>query len=141
MDTYKKLFKSLQPVEPSVNLIKNIKYCIARKERVACFRRLSILCITFIAVILGGFYGVRELREEVIESGFLQFVSLAFSDTAALSIYWKEFSLSLVESLPVFGIAITLGSIFILLILAKSLVGNFEIFLHDSQMLKKYGYK
>jgi hypothetical protein len=42
-------------------------------------------------------------------SGFWNYFALFFSDTALMSVYWKEFVLSLAESLPVFQLMLTLA--------------------------------
>jgi hypothetical protein len=51
-------------------------------------------------------------------SGIYEFISLAYSDLGTISIFWKEFALTLAESTPVVGIIFTLLSlgIFILTI-------------------------
>jgi len=43
---------------------------------------------------------------EFIRSGFSEYVALFFSDSSMVLIYWKEFALLLVESLPLFGLVL-----------------------------------
>lgn len=51
---------------------------------------------------LGGFIFVSiSLKKQFSASGFFQYVSLIFSDGNLLATYWKEYLLSLVDSLPV----------------------------------------
>ncbi len=44
-------------------------------------------------------------------TGFDQYLSLAFSDSSVLITYWKELSLSLVESLPLMAVMLVLGAL------------------------------
>lgn len=49
------------------------------------------------------------LGKSVQTSGFYDFVSLSFSEGISLLSYWKEFSLSLAESLPFLGLIVLLA--------------------------------
>ncbi len=70
----------------------------AQKQRVVL--RMSFFgsfCIgSLIAVLYAGMYFVQATTQ----TGFSQYISLLFSDGAALLTSWKEFSLLLVESVP-----------------------------------------
>lgn len=43
---------------------------------------------------------------EFTRSGFSDYSGLFFSDSGVVLVYWKEFALSLVESLPLFGLVL-----------------------------------
>lgn len=52
---------------------------------------------------------VVSLASAVHSSGFYEYLSLIVSDNAYLLTYWKEFSLSLAESLPFFALSLSLA--------------------------------
>ena len=54
-----------------------------------------------------GVYAVSEFSK----SNFGSYFSIIFSDTGTLALFWRELGLSLVESLPIFGIVLFLGSV------------------------------
>jgi len=61
---------------------------------------------------LGGFvFVVNILRVQFASSGFFQYLSLVFSDGGLLALYWKEYLLSLSDSIPY----ASLGAAFFLL--------------------------
>jgi len=47
---------------------------------------------------------IISLVSQLQNSGFWNYLSLLFTDTGTVALYWKQFSLSLIESLPLFGI-------------------------------------
>ena len=62
----------------------------------------TLLSLT--GIVLAGFYTVQGLYQ----SSFYEYLSLALSDTDVVLTYWKEFTLSLVESAPFLGITASL---------------------------------
>lgn len=103
------------PPEPSPDLLKRIlnkietEKCLTAKKQTFFF--LSLLVISAIAFIPS----YQMLKTESTASGLPGFVSLIFSDPEAVLVYWQEFFLSLVESLPVLSITIFLSTILMLL--------------------------
>ena len=71
----------------------------------------------------GVIFSVKYIASYVATSGIYGYIELVFSDFKALS-YWKELSLSILESLPFFGLAIGLG---ILSIFLWSMLKTFKI--------------
>ncbi len=61
-------------------------------------------------------YAIRDFNQ----SGLYEYISLLFSDTSVFS-FWKEIGLSIIESMPIIGIMLVLGSICILLISLQSI--------------------
>jgi hypothetical protein len=53
------------------------------------------------------------------QSGFSTYASLLSSDGSILFLYWKEFTLSIIESLPLMSMTIFLATIFALLLSLK----------------------
>ncbi len=90
------------------------------RVRVAFFGTIALAA-------LGGLIPAwRELHTELSQSGFAQFVLLLFSDAGFVAAYWREFGLSLAESLPILGISAILGSAFAFLLSARFLTRDLE---------------
>lgn len=75
------------------------------RERKYIWGILSLLSIA--AVWTSGAYALRVFGS----SSFGNYFSLIFSDLRSISPLWKELGLSLIESLPIVGIAIFLASV------------------------------
>lgn len=77
-------------------------HCVARREATV-FTGLAV-------VAAGGLVGAAvTLGNALVESGFLEYVALAVSGGVAGS--WRELGLALSESLPLLGVAATLGAL------------------------------
>ena len=70
----------------------------------------SLGIISFILLILS----VKDLFTQFSLRGFSQYISLVFSDFGVVTTYWKEFTLSLVNSLPLASIALSFFLVFVL---------------------------
>ena len=85
----------------------------ARIERAALVAERTKTYITwsFFIVSLSAFIGSCVYASQAFaHSNFGSYFSLIFSDLGTLGIVWKDLGLSLVESLPIVGIMIFLGS-------------------------------
>ena len=89
----------------------------AERERIIRTARRQLAVFGFGAIVsLGVMIPVFQwLGGEFYKSGFYQFSSLIFSDTAVAITYWKELSLSLVESLPLMEMTVLLSVVFVFL--------------------------
>jgi len=95
---------------------------IHTEEKIAKQRRLIFLSLIFVSSLVMLFPSFKMLKEGVAQSGFIQFLSLIFSDFDVVLAYWRNFALVLLEALPVAGLAAFLTSVFILLGSLKFLV-------------------
>ncbi len=88
--------------------------------------RIQSLSYSFLGILsLGGFVFMSfYLKNQFASSGFFQYVSLAFSDGNLFATYWKEYLLSLADSLPV----ASLGASFFLL---SSMLISFKKAIHQ----------
>lgn len=122
---YKKLFSYLPEKEAPEWLVGDAMLQIrAKKKKGATYMRIFlfgsmtlIASITFVLVS-------REFYSEFSQSGFLQFISLLFSDAKVVATYWQDFLMSLAESLPVFATVGILGSVFLFLFSMRQLLLN-----------------
>jgi len=129
---YEKLFTNLDPKEPPVGLFDRIILAIKREQELRHTKRLlfgflSLLLISLVATPISG----AMLVTRVDDSGILYFISTAVSDFGIFLAMWQDFSLAILESLPLMGMvafAISLGiSVFTL-----------RLFLHEKRLL--WGY-
>jgi len=105
-----KLPRSLPP-EPSPNLFGAILGRIEAEKRRAARRRLMVFSFAGAISGIGLIPAYQFFRAEISASGFIQFLSLLFSDPEVAFLYWQDFSLSFLELLPVAGLAAILGSV------------------------------
>lgn len=110
---YEKLFSQLQPPEPPEGLFDRIILAIKREQELQHTKRLLfsflfLLVASFIATPLSW----TMLVSQAENSGILYFFSAAVSDFGTFLNLWQEFSLAILESLPIAGIiafAISIG--------------------------------
>lgn len=120
-----KLFKQAK-YQPESRLSGDIWRVISIRER-----RTSILkswSYGFVGVLSFIFLipTINSLITQFAQSGFYQYLSLAFSDIGSISLYWKEFMSSLVEAIPATSLMLTFILFFILLVSFKRAVFSFR---------------
>ena len=81
---------------------------------------LSILSLS------GSVLSIKSLIEELSNLGFYDYLSLAFSDSGVIATYWKEYTLSLVDSLPIASLIVTFFLIFVLFISIRRVSCQFK---------------
>ncbi|MES2023686.1 MAG: hypothetical protein V4439_03305 [Patescibacteria group bacterium] len=99
--------------EPENGLILSIWNTIStREKRIA---KVKFWAFSALGVVsLAGFVPVfKALVSDFAQSGFYEYLSLAFGSGGSVSLFWKELALSIAESLPVFSIILLLGVVFI----------------------------
>ena len=101
--------------EPPERLYGNILIRIEREKIRAARIRFAVLGTTALASTLALIPAYQYAASEFTQSGFLQYLSVVFSDSSIAAVYWKEFALTLAESAPVLGATILLSVIFALL--------------------------
>jgi len=69
---------------------------------------------------------VNSLMVQFSQSGFYQYLSLAFSDLGSISMYWQEFMSSLAEAIPTTSLIFALLLLFIFLVSLKRAFVNFK---------------
>ncbi len=131
---YDALLKNLGHINPPERLYRNILVRIesaqVRKAKVRfVFTGTTAVC-SLVALIPALQYTIREFSQ----SGFLQYSSLLFSDSAAIATYWKEFTLSLAESFPIFGITAILSILFVFLGSLKIIASNIKTIFIPAQL-------
>jgi len=109
-EKYKKLLGSINIIEPPKGLEGRILARINMEEKRLAKVRTWIFGGSSLASFGLSAWAIVYLVESIKQSGFWQYLSLAFSDGTALA-YSKELSLSLVESLPIVSTILFLSAV------------------------------
>ena len=123
-NNYKKLFQSLSKIETPKNLEQRILMRISNEERRTAEWRLAFFAPLAAASSVGVVFAFQYAAQEVAQSGFYQYLSVALSDGGVAITYWKELSMLLAESAPILGTAVLLSAVLILLGSLRSAIKN-----------------
>jgi len=104
---------------PEASLAFDVWRSVVLQEKRAA--RFKLWAFSFIGLV--SFAGLlpifKTLSSDLSRSGFYEYFSLIFSDSGSVIHFWKEFSLSLLESLPVISAILSLILIFTLFLSLK----------------------
>lgn len=107
-----------------------LRHSIFTRIRQEEYHRAKVHFLASFAVlpfsIFGVVFALQYMVQEFYRSGFYNYFSLIASDTDAVLVYWREFALSLVETLPLFGITVSLAAIVLLLVMIRTSAVNFR---------------
>lgn len=124
---YEKLFTYLQKPQPSDELFSKIMNGIDRqRKKIILFRRITVISVSLIASLAALIPAFMVLMSRFTESGFYQYFSLMFSDFSVIAANWQDYSMSLLQALPAFSIALVLISALWLVSSAGYLVQNIK---------------
>ena len=129
---FEKLFSHLKPAEPPAGLFDRIILAIKREQELRHTRRLvfgfaGLLVISFIAIP----FSWTLLVNQIESSGISYFVSTAVNDLGTFLALWKDFSLAILESLPLAGIIVFAASL-------GMAVFTLRLFLYRKRLLLGY---
>jgi hypothetical protein len=117
---YDKLFSKIQPLEPPAGLGERIAMRIHEERLVLSIkRRLVLFSLGLAASLVVLVFSFHSFQTGIASSGFSDFFSLLFSDFRIVTYYWDNYILSLLESLPIFSLAVFSAAIFSFLELLK----------------------
>jgi len=88
--------------QPPADLFAKVMACIAaERKRLTMRRKFLIGLVCFAATFTVGIPVWQSFRSEIAQSGFVEYATLFFYDFKTVANSWQDFSLSLLESLPV----------------------------------------
>lgn len=129
---YEKLFTHLEPPDPPAGLFDRIILAIKREQELRNTKRLAFGFLALLAVSLTAApFTWTFFSGQMVESGVLQFMSIAINDLGTFFTFWQAFSLAIAESLPIMGI--TLFTINMILA-----VFTLRIFFYKRRLLVSY---
>lgn len=102
-----KLFAHLEPPEPPAGLLGQIIFAIKREQELRNSKRLAFGFLALLVVSLTAApFSWNFFSGQIIESGILQFMSIAINDLGTFLVLWPDVLIAVAESLPVTGITI-----------------------------------
>jgi hypothetical protein len=102
----KTIFDQLPVLTPSRGLFASILLRVEEEKRRLARLRVAFFGFGAVASSLVLVPVLQYAGEGIARSGTAEYFSLFFSDSGMALLYWKEFLLSLVESLPIFMFAL-----------------------------------
>ena len=109
---------------PTNQIRKRILFSINKEEVKHARIYFLISIITIVASVPCLFFSVQYMIQAFYESSFFVYVSLIFWNPNVVVSYWGELSVSLLETLPIFGILVSLIVVNTFLISIRVLVKN-----------------
>lgn len=108
-DNYEKLFTHLVLTEPPEDLLNKIMKRIRQEQRPRALKwRFGFFVAMLFGSVIAAIPTFQSAQSALIASGFARFLSLLFSDTGAVMMYWDSFMVAIIESIPVISITIFL---------------------------------
>jgi uncharacterized membrane protein len=109
MNNIERIFSKLETPEAPASLARAILVRIERRERrVLIAKIIASVCMFGVSLLVIG-VGLADFRASIVETGFLQFASLLFSDFSTITSNLPDFALSMIESFPAFSAAAMLA--------------------------------
>ncbi|PIT90111.1 hypothetical protein COU23_00350 [Candidatus Kuenenbacteria bacterium CG10_big_fil_rev_8_21_14_0_10_36_11] len=125
---FEQLFSNLSQPEPRPRLFERVWNRLQKEKQLLIVKR-KLFLISILSVITG--VGLAPVSKSVYinfaESGFFKFFSLIFSDFNAVMASWKNYLISLLETLPVMNLILLLAVFLIFLEALKFLAKNIKI--------------
>ncbi|CAN5754053.1 hypothetical protein BH11PAT2_BH11PAT2_01950 [soil metagenome] len=90
----------LSPVEAPAGLLHTVFARIHREQARLARVRAALYSVGTLASLGVGVFVTLSLARSLRESGFYEYVSLALSGDSLFLVYWRELSLSILESVP-----------------------------------------
>ena len=129
-DGLTKVFQKAKYKEDSL-LAQNVWQAIVLHDKCIARVKLWAFSVVGFSSFIGLVPAFKILSTDLAQSGFYEYFSLAFSDGLSYLSYWKEFSFSLAESLPIMSITLSLSLVFILFLslkyISKQIISNRSI--------------
>lgn len=119
--------KKYTEIEPPAYLLGKIMERIEKEERILMLKkRIAFFFTGLFGLMTGLIYVFRLAQTTIVESGFSQYFSLLFSDTAIVTNYWQNFFITLLETFPITETAVSLFFILLILQVIKFLAKDFK---------------
>ena len=90
---------------------------------------LGVLSLFSLSALVATFF---SLGRTLATSGFSNYLSLIVSDSSIITTYWKEVSLSLVESLPMLSVALLLLALGVFIWSSAKTLSNAKVMLQTA---------
>lgn len=133
---YEKLFTHLTSPEPPAGLLDRIMARIHEEEQLMSVKkRLFLFSITVLVSAIAFIPAISNFQQEFAQSGFLQFVSLLFSDFGLVIADWQNFGLAILESLPAMSITAFLFTALVFLWSLKHFASAIKVVFNQPRLI------
>ena len=120
MEQNSKQFFMSQSVDIPAGLLQKVMERIEKEQNLLAMRRAFAVAVTFFALSAAALVRVWEMfRVDIIRAGLDQYMLLVFSDFKTTAVHWQDFSLNLLESIPVMSTVLLLSVVVAFLIALK----------------------
>jgi len=127
-DDFHQLFSRITRPIPPADLLAKIMQRVNRLQRVQSLRwRIGFFATATMASLVAFVPAYQNVHTAFVESGFMSFFSLAFSDLGATASHWQSVSFALAESFPVIGIVMLLSVVLVFLESLKYFMRNVSL--------------
>lgn len=113
-------------IQPPKDLLEKVLKRVHKEQRFFFFKRIAIISTTLIISIIALIPSLNMVISDLNQSGFNSFISLLFSDFSTVIVYWKSFTIILLETIPALSLALFLTVLLTLLQSIKSLTKNIK---------------
>jgi hypothetical protein len=129
---HEKIFQYIESQEPPKGLFDRIIIAIKKEQELQHTKRLlfGFLLLLIISIISTPFSFIL-LINQIKSSGIHYFVSSAFSNFSVFLTFWKEFSLAILESIPIVAVVIFILDMALVLF-------TLRLFLYKKRLLLNY---
>ena len=114
-------------MNPPKGLLEKILKHIHRQERILVVRRIIIFSVMLLASLFELAPSFKTLLFDFNKSGFMSFLSLAFTDFSSIIAHWQSFAMILLETVPAISIVLFLAVLLIFLESLRYLVKNVRV--------------
>jgi len=128
-----------EEIEPPAELLQKVINRIEKEERLLVLKkRVFGFFVGLIGLMTALIYSFNLAQATILESGFNQYFSLLFSDTAIIVNYWQSFFMTILESFPAAEIAFFLIALSGVLQVVKILIKDLKNIINLQTV---YGFK
>lgn len=113
-------------IQPPKDLLEKVLKRVHKEQRFFFFKRIAVISTTLIISIIALIPSLNMVISDLNQSGFNSFISLLFSDFSTVIVYWKSFTIILLETIPALSLALFLTVLLTLLQSIKSLTKNIK---------------
>lgn len=114
-DTLERQLSQMSVIPPAPHVYGRVIARVARVRRTRARIRVAFMGVLSLASFVGLIEAGRYSSARVVDTGLYNYVSLLFTDSNVVISHWTQYALTLAESVPATGIALTLASVFALL--------------------------
>lgn len=124
----KNLYKIFEKAEycPECHLSERIFNLIEHKSTQVTKRKRMFYVVLGVLSLSGSIFSIKTLVEQSSRLGLYDYLSLAFSDSGVIATYWKEYILTIADSLPILSIVVSFALLFVLFVSIRHISYQFK---------------